>query len=78
MKRNEKRKLLKALADLQGALKQSLEVSESAVSIAAETKALLERSEANADRWQKLYEAAQRPASVSLPDEIKPVNGWVN
>jgi|GEM_PF-3748126 len=78
MSRKERRKLLAAITTLQAALKQSLKVAESAVSIAAETRALLARSEANADQWRQLYEAVQRPASVSLPFEIVPVNGWVN
>jgi hypothetical protein len=77
MKRNEKRKLLKALVDLQGALKQSLEVTESAVSIAAETKALLDKSAALAEQWRGLYEAAQnRPVVVEIV--LVPSTEWAN
>ena len=64
---NEKRKLLKTLADMSTALKQSMEVAESAVSALAETQALLSRSTANAESWRQLCEAAQnRPVVVEI------------
>jgi hypothetical protein len=78
MTRREERKLARVLADLNAALKQSLEVAESAVAALTETQALLDKSTANAELWRQLAEAAQRPASVSLPDEMKPVNWWVH
>ena len=77
MRRNEQRKLLKALADLQDALKQSLEVTESAVSALGETQALLVRSEANAKSWRQLCEAAQnRPGVVEIV--LVPNCEWAN
>jgi hypothetical protein len=54
---NEKRKVIKALADMSAALKQSLAVAESAVSALAETKALLYQSTALAEQWRKLFES---------------------
>jgi len=80
MRRNEKRKLLKAIEGLNAALKQSLQVAESAVSALSQTKALLQRSEANAELWRNLSKAAQKqPVVVDLAvDQIKPVNGWIN
>ncbi|MGA8761819.1 MAG: hypothetical protein WB562_02930 [Candidatus Sulfotelmatobacter sp.] len=78
MQRNEKKKLLKTLADLSTALREAAAVAEAAVATATATQALLARSESNAEQWRQLCEAAQRPVSVSVPDEIKPLNGWVN
>jgi hypothetical protein len=80
MRRNEKRKLLRALADLGTALREATAVAESAVSALADTQGLLSQSEANADQWRRLCQTAQnRPVVVeSVSDQIKPVNGWVN
>ena len=52
----------------------------------SETMALLKQSLANADFWQadaatwrRRYEEAQnKPDTVSVCDETKAVNGWVN
>lgn len=77
MKRNEKRKLAKVIADLNAALKQSLEVAESAVLIAAETKALLDKSAALAEQWRGLYEAAQNRQVVVEP-VLVPDCKWMN
>lgn len=60
MSRREKRKLLKALEGLSTALRQSLEVAETAVSALAETRALLAQSAANAELWRQLYEQKPR------------------
>ena len=77
MRRNEKRKLAKVIADLNAALRQSLKVTESAVSALGETQALLVRSEANADQWRQLCEAAQnRPVVVEIV--LVPNCAWAN
>lgn len=86
--RKTKRQLVQASEVITGlietakALASRLEETER---LRSETMGLLKQSLASADgllataaKWRQLCEAAQRPASVSLPDEIKPVNGWVN
>lgn len=76
MRRNE-RKLLKAIEGLNAALKRLLEVAEAAISIAAETKALLAQSDALAEQWRQLCEAAQnRPVVVEVV--LVPHGEWMN
>jgi hypothetical protein len=72
-----KKKMLEHLRDLNSALGKAQQVAENALAAAAETRALLQRSQATSDRWRELYEHERnRPVVVEivLVPEAKAVN----
>jgi hypothetical protein len=77
MSRNERKKLLKTLADMGTALSEATAVAESLVATATESQALAQRSAAVAESWRRLAEAAEnRPAVVEVV--LVPCCGDVN
>ena len=79
-------KALEALRESNGMAKRFSNCLDESQRLLAETMVLLNRSIANANEcsalaetWRRLYEEAHnKPDAVSVCDETKAVNGWVN